>query len=62
MIVGAETYTSLVTNLPHIGSEVTWDIILETLQAIILIPIARWWLKCHDRKEHTIDEDYLRRQ
>ena len=53
-VIAAETYTELVTNLPHIGAEITWDIILEVIQIIVLIPIIRWAVQQHDHNKHNV--------
>lgn len=50
-----ETYWTIVTNPAHIGAEITWDIILDGVGAIIFWPIIRWAVRRHDRMKHGRD-------
>ncbi len=51
--LGAETYWSLVTNVPHILSELTWELIT----GVVGWGIGKGWLKnkiikVHDKEYH----------
>lgn len=48
----AETYTQLMGNLPHWEFEVTGMII----EAVVVTLPARWLIRRHDRKKHTVPE------
>lgn len=54
-MIAAETYWTIVSNPAHIGAEITWDIILDVVGAIIFWPLIRLGIRRHDRLKHGRD-------
>lgn len=50
MILADETYFDLVTNVPHVLFELTW----EMITGVVVYPFIRWGVKLHDRRKHGI--------
>lgn len=53
VVIGAETYWSLITNLPHIGFELTWEVITGV---VVAWPIKRLVAR-HDQRKHQVATD-----
>ena len=47
-MIGAESYWDLMTSVPHIMFELS----LEVLTGLVLVPIFKWAIRRHDREQH----------